>query len=143
MGFYIAPQQWKGLGLGSRIKGTFGTSVEGDFGDSYIFNYYNLAVTAKYFPFSRTFNKGVYARGSAGFGQMTTKRVNEATALYKHQYAIGSTLLLGIGYTFPVRKFALSIEAEYEYSGRNGTIDGVGDAMYRSGQLGGNVVLSF
>ncbi|MDX2306168.1 MAG: hypothetical protein NW226_25390 [Microscillaceae bacterium] len=143
MGFYVAPENWKGLGVGSRIKGTFGTSVSGDNGDSYIFNYYNLAITAKYYAVSKEFNKGLYVRGSFGFGQFTTKRVNEATKLYKHQYAIGTSLMGGIGYTIPFKKTALSIEAEFDYSNRNGTIDGLGDASYKSGQIGGNVILSF
>lgn len=143
MGFYVAPEQWKGLGVGARIKGTFGTSVEGDFGNSYIFNYYNLALAVKYYPISRTFNKGLYVRGSLGFGQFTTKRVNEATNLYKHQYAIGTSLMGGLGWTFPFKKTALSLEAEFDYSNRNGTIDGQGDAQYSSGQLGANIILSF
>ncbi len=143
MGFYIAPENWKGLGLGSRIKGTFGTSVTGDNGDSYIFNYYNLAITAKYYVINREFNKGLYIRGSFGFGQFTTKRVNEAVNLYKHQYAIGTSLMGGIGYTIPFKKTALSFEAEFDYSNRNGTIDGLGDAGYKSGQIGGNIILSF
>lgn len=143
MGFNIAPENWKGLGIGSRIKGTFGTSVKGDNGDSYIFNYYNFAITAKYYALSKAFNKGLYARGSFGFGQFTTKRVNEATNLYKHQYAIGTSLMGGIGYTLPFKKTALSFEAEFEYSNRNGTIDGKGDAGYQSGQIGGNIILSF
>lgn len=143
MGFYVAPINWKGLGIGSRIKGSFGTSVEGDNGDSYIFNYYNLALTAKYYPISKEFNRGLYARGSFGFGQFTTKRVNEAMNIYKHQYAIGTTLMGGIGYTIPIKKMALSFEAEFEYSNRNGTIDGKGSTSYQSGQLGGNIILSF
>lgn len=143
MGFYIAPENWKGLGIGSRIKGTFGTSVIGDNGDSYIFNYYNLAISAKYYMLSKEFNKGLYARGSFGFGQFTTKRVNEATYLYKHQYAIGTSLMGGIGYTIPFKKTTLSFEAEFDYSNRNGTIDGKGDAGYQSGQIGGNIILSF
>ncbi len=143
MGFYIAPVSWNGLGIGSRIKGTFGTSVEGDNGDSYIFNYYNLAISAKYYALSGEFNKGLYARGSLGFGQFTTKRINEATNLYKHQYAIGTSLMGGIGYTLPFKKTALSFEAEFDYSNRNGTIDGKGDAGYQSGQIGANIILSF
>jgi hypothetical protein len=143
MGFYAAPVSWKGLGIGSRIKGTFGTSVIGDDGDSYIFNYYNLAISAKYYALSKTFNRGLYARGSFGFGQFTTKRVNEAANLYKHQYAIGTSLMGGIGYTIPLKKMTLSFEAEFDYSIRNGTIDSKGEASYSSGQIGGNIILSF
>ncbi len=143
MGFYVSPDHWKGLGLGARIKGTFGTSVKGDYDDSYIFNYYNLAVSAKYYGLSKEFNKGLYVRGSFGFGQFTTKRVNEATNMYKHQYAIGTSLMGGVGYSIPFKKTVLSFEAEFEYSNRNGTIDGKGTTSYQSGQLGGNIILSF
>lgn len=143
MGFYVAPTTWKGLGIGSRIKGTFGTSVKGGNGDSYIFNYYNLAISAKYFALSKAYNKGFYVRGSFGFGQFTTKRVNETIQLYKHQYAIGTSLMGGVGYTIPIKNKSLSFEAEYDYSNRNGTIDGLGDASYQSGQIGGNIILTF
>lgn len=143
MGLYIAPSHWHGLGVGSRIKGTFGTSVKGSNDDSYIFNYYNLALTAKYYPISRVFNKGLYVRGSFGFGQFTTKRLNQATNLYKHQYAIGTSVMGGVGYTFPFKKTALSVETEFDYSNRNGTIDNKGETTYQSGQWGINVIFSF
>jgi hypothetical protein len=145
MGFYLAPEKWKGLGIGSRIKGTFGTSVAGENdSDQYIFNYYNLSVSAKYYPFSRTYNRGFYGRGSLGFGQFTAKRLNETTYQYVHQYGIGSTQLLGIGYSIPLKKTSLSFEAEFEHSSRNGTVNGVGDGVvFRSGQLGFNTYLTF
>lgn len=144
MAFYIAPENWKGLGIGSRIKGSIGTSVEGDFGDGYLFNYYNLAIAAKYYPFSQQFNKGIYGRGSIGFGQVTTKRENETTDEYRHQYAIGGVFTAGAGYTIPFKKTALSIEAEFEIANRNGTISGVGDGQpFQSGQLSVNFILSF
>jgi hypothetical protein len=143
MGFHYAPENWKGFGVGSRIKGTFGTSVKGTNGDDFIFNYYNLGISAKYHFISKEFNNGLYGRTGIGFGQFTSKRVNEDQNLYKHQYAIGSTLTAGLGWTFPFKKMALSVEAEYEYSSRNGTIDGKGDATFTSGQIGGNVLISF
>lgn len=144
MGFYVAPERWKGLGVGARIHGTFGTPVSGDAGDDYVFNYYNLALSLKYYLFSQQFNQGLYARGSAGFGQMTTKRLNEEARRYIHQYAIGSTFTGSVGYTFPLQKSAISIEAQFEYSNRNGTVDGRGDGVqFASGQIGGNLILSF
>lgn len=144
MAFYVAPEKWKGLGIGSRIKGTFGTSVDGDTdNDSYIFNYYNLGLSAKYYFISREYNKGFYTRAGIGFGQFTAKRFNETNQTYLHQYAIGSTASIGAGYSFPLKSTSLSIEAEFERSSRNGTINGVGDAQFTSGQLGANVILTF
>ncbi|WP_373514271.1 hypothetical protein [Persicitalea sp.] len=142
MAFYYAPQKWKGLGVGSRIKGSIATSVTGDFGDSYFFNYYNLSASAKYYV-SREFNRGLYGRAGVGFGQLTTKRANETTNAYVHQFAVGTTLTGSIGYSLPVRRGALSLEAEYEGSSRNGTIDRLGDQMLRSGQVALNLIYSF
>ncbi len=143
MAFYFAPEKWKGFGIGTRIKGTFGASVTGEFGDSYIFNFYNLALSGKYYPMKGGFNKGIYIRGGAGFGQFTSKRDSEENNVYKHQYAIGGTFTGSIGWSFPIKKVSLNIESEFEYSSRNGTIDGIGSTSFRSGQVGGNVYLAF
>ncbi|WP_046246454.1 hypothetical protein [Hymenobacter terrenus] len=142
-GFYVAPEKWRGLGIGSRISGSFGAPVEGDFGDDYIFNYYNLALAAKYYGLSHEFGRGLYARGSVGFGQLTTKRFNEENNSYRHQYAIGASLMAGLGYTVPLKGCSLSLETEFESASRSGTIDGVGSKTFRSGQVGVNVILGF
>lgn len=144
MAFYLAPENWKGLGIGSRIHGTFGTPAKGENSSEFIFNYYNLALSAKYFLFSGTFNKGFYANGSVGFGQFTAKRLDESTATYQHQYAIGTSLMGGIGYTLPFKKYALSFEVQYENANRNGTVNGISDSVrFQSGQIGGNIIFSF
>jgi hypothetical protein len=143
MAFYYAPTSWKGLGIGSRIKGSIATSAPGDFGDSYFFNYYNLSASAKYYAFSGRFNKGLYGRAAVGFGQLTTKRANEATKEFVHQFAVGSTFTGSIGYSFALKKSAISLEAEFESSSRNGTIKSIGDQSIRSGQVGFNAIFSF
>jgi hypothetical protein len=142
--FYVAPENWKGLGIGTRVKGTFGTSVKGESdADSYIFNFYSVQLSAKYYPFSKTFNKGLYTRLSAGFGQFTAKRLNESTNYYLHQYAIGSTLGLSAGYTIPLKRSAISFEVEFESSSRNGTVNTLGSQTFQTGQLGFNTTLTF
>jgi hypothetical protein len=143
MAFYISPENWKGLGVGSRIHGTFGSPTNGTNNSQYVFNYYNLALSAKYFVLSKEFNKGLYANGSFGFGQFTAKRLNETRNEYQHQYAIGTSLIGGLGYTFPFKKAALSIEVHYENANRSGTVNGIGDVSFNSGQFGGNIILSF
>ncbi|NJK82514.1 MAG: hypothetical protein HC912_00555, partial [Saprospiraceae bacterium] len=143
MAFYAAPENWKGLGIGSRIHGTFGTPTDGTNSSQYVFNYYNLAFAAKYFVLTKAFNKGLYVNGSLGFGQFTAKRLNESTNDYQHQYAIGTSLMTGVGYTFPFKKTALSIEVQYENANRNGTVNGIGEVNFQSGQIGGNIILSF
>jgi len=143
MAFYVSPEKWKGLGIGSRIYGTFGSPAHGTNNSSYVFNYYNLSLAAKYFILSREFNKGLYVNGSFGFGQFTVKRRNESANEYQHQYAIGTSIMTGAGYTFPFKKTALSIEFQYENANRSGTVNGVGDMRFKSGQIGGNIILSF
>ena len=143
MGFYVAPEKWRGLGLGSRISGSFGAPRSGDFGDDYIFNYYNLALAAKYYGLSKQFNQGLYGRGSVGFGQFTTKRLQEATDSYRHQYAIGTSLMAGLGYSWLLKQYSVSLETEFETASRTGTVDEVGDVTFRSGQLGLNVIVTF
>lgn len=144
MAFYVAPENWKGFGLGSRIKGTFGSSVEGESdSDSYIFNFYNLSVSGKYFFFTREFNRGLYLRGGLGFGQFTAKRLNDAEKTFIHQYAIGMTGSGSLGYTIALKASSISFELDFESSSRNGTVNQVGDVIFKSGQLGANIVLTF
>ena len=142
-GFYVAPTTWRGLGVGARMCGSFGAPVVGDFGDDYIFNYYNIALAAKYYALSRTFGQGLYARGSVGFGQFTAKRFNGEANFYRHQYALGTSLMAGLGYTRPVGSISLTLEVEAESASRSGTVDGVGSQTFRSGQLGANLIVGF
>ncbi len=144
MACYVAPENWKGLGIGSRIHGTFGSPIAGNNDSEYIFNYYNLSLAVKYFLLSRTFQKGLYLNASVGFGQFTAKRLQESQAVYQHQYAIGNSLMGGIGYKLPIKSVGLSLEVQYEYATRNGTVNGLSEsALFRSSQLGVNLILSF
>ncbi len=144
-GFFVAPDNWHGIGLGARIKGTFGSGVKGkNDQDDYIYNYYNLGFHAKYYPFSATFNRGLFVKGGLGFGQMTTKRSNEETNSFVHQYAIGQVLTASTGYTHWFGSMGLTLEAEFEYGSRNGTVNGKGDGvLFQSGQLGVNALVTF
>lgn len=71
--FYVAPQSWKGLGVGTGVKGFFATPNNGGDNETYLYNYYHVGVGARYYFLSRTFNKGLNLKSSAGFGQMTEK----------------------------------------------------------------------
>ncbi|CAI8229726.1 MAG: Uncharacterised protein [Cryomorphaceae bacterium] len=52
--------------------------------------------------------------------------------------------MAGLGYTFPFKKNTLSIEMQYEYANRNGTITGEGGSVsFITGQIGGNIIFSF
>ncbi len=141
--FYYAPSTWKGLGIGTRLMWSGGPGAVGENGDDYFYNYYNFSFSAKYYALSRTFNKGLYLRLSLGTGQLTTKRANEASNSFIHQFAIGNTISGNIGYSFLVGKNAISLEGHFERSSRSGTINGLGDKTLRSGQIGANIIYSF
>jgi hypothetical protein len=146
LGFYVAPERWKGLGVGGRLKfsGSGGGATD-DQGGEYFFNYYNIGISAKYYPLTREYNKGLYGRATLGTGQLTTKhQFNDPANTYLHQFAIGSVLAGGVGWTFPLKTTSLSLEAEFESGRRNGTISGWGDGqVFRSGQLGANLIITF
>jgi hypothetical protein len=141
--FYYAPSKWKGLGLGTRFMWSGGPGAVGENGDDYFFNYYNFSVSAKYYALSQTFNKGLYLRLSLGTGQLTTKRANDVSNSFIHQFAVGSTVSANIGYSFPIGKNAISLEGHFETSSRSATINGLGDKSLRSGQIGANIIYSF
>ncbi len=127
--FYVSPQSWKGLGIGSGVKGFFATPNNGGNNETYLFNYYHVGLGLKYHPFSRTFNKGFCVKSNFGFGQMTEETRFNSTKTYEHQFAIGTTLLGGIGYSLPLNqgKLALTIDLEAEYSNRRGDVTGKGE----------------
>ncbi len=144
--FYVAPDRWKGFGVGTGIKGFFATPNNGDNQETYLFNYYHVGVGAKYYPFSRTFNKGFALKSSFGIGQMTEKTKFNATRVYEHQFAIGTTLLAGVGYSIPVfkKRAALNIDFDYETSNRRGDVTGIGENQpFKNNHVSLNVGLGF
>ena len=130
--FYVAPEKWNGLGIGSGVKGFFATPNNGGDNETYLFNYYHVGVGLKYHPFSKQFNKGWYTKANFGFGQMTEKMRYNDENRYEHQFAIGTTLLGGIGYAFPIgksKRTAINIDLEAEYSSRRGDVTGLGESQ--------------
>jgi hypothetical protein len=145
LGFYAAPDNWSGFGLGARAKIFAASPSNGTEGERYFFNYYHAGLSGKWYALSQRFNEGAYIRGAWGFGQLTAKRDNSpAKEEYLHQFAVGNTFLGGLGWTFPVGAVGISIEAEFETSLRNGTITNIGDGqLFQSGQIGLHCVISF
>ncbi len=142
MGFSFSPESWKGFGVGSKLNFAIGNSVKGDNNDAYVFNYYNFAITTKYFAISKKYNEGFYVNASAGLGQFTSERSN-GTLYYKHLYGLGFSFLSGAGYSIPVGRQSLSFEVQYDYSTRDTGIDGKGESALKSGQFGANIIYSF
>ena len=144
--FYAAPAHWKGLGVGTGVKGFFATPNNGGNNETYLFNYYHVGVGAKYYLLSRTFNKGLCLKSSFGIGQMTEKTKFNATRVYQHQFAVGTTLLAGLGYSIPVfkRRSALNIDFDYETASRRGDVTGIGENQpFRNSHVSLNIGLGF
>jgi hypothetical protein len=144
--YYVAPASWRGLGVGTGIKGFFATPNNGGNNETYLFNYYHVGIGAKYHFVSREFNKGVYAKSSFGFGQMTEKMRYNNTKTYEHQFAVGTTVLGGIGYAIPIfkQKAALAIDLDFEYSSRRGDVTGLGENQrFQNSHVSVNVGLGF
>jgi len=128
--FYAAPEKWKGLGIGSGVKGFIASPNEGGDNETYFFNYYHVGVGLKYYPFTKQFNKGFNVKANIGFGQMTEKTRFNNTQTYEHQFAVGTTILGGFGYSIPFGKekmTSFNIDFEAEYSNRGGDVTGVGE----------------
>ena len=145
--FYAAPTSWRGLGIGSGVKGFFATPNNGGNDETYFFNYYHVGLGLKYYPFSKVFNKGFSIKSNVGFGQMTEKTRFNADNRYEHQFAVGTTLLGGIGYSLPIgksKRTALNIDFEAEYSSRSGDVTGIGEGQrFQNSHVSINVGLGF
>ena len=145
--FYVAPENWKGLGIGSGVKGFFASPNEGGDNETYLFNYYSVGLGLKYYPFSRKFNEGFAVKTGFGFGQMTEKTKFNNENRYEHQFAIGTTVSGAIGYSIPVgksKRAALNIDLAAEYSSRRGDVTGLGeDREFRNSHVSINFGLGF
>jgi hypothetical protein len=144
--FYVAPAQWKGLGVGAGIKGFFATPNNGGNSETYLFNYYHTGIGAKYYLLSKRFNQGLALKSSFGIGQMTEKTKYNATQTYEHQFAIGTTLLVGLGYSIPIlkKRSALNVDFDFETSNRRGDVTGVGENQsFRNSHVSLNVGIGF
>lgn len=145
--FYVVPQGWNGLGLGSGVKGFFATPNNGGDNETYLFNYYHVGLGLKYHPLSKAFNRGLYVKSNFGFGQMTEKTRFNDEQRYEHQFAIGTTVLGGIGYSIPFGKregLAINIDLEAEYSSRQGDVTGLGEGQtFQNSHVSINVGIGF
>jgi hypothetical protein len=144
--FYAAPEKWKGLGVGFGAKGFIARPNNGGNDETYLFNYYHVGPAAKYYPFSREFNRGLCAKAGVGFGQMTEKMRYNSTKIYEHQFAIGTTLLLGVGWSFPIGHghTALTFDLDYQTSRWRGDVTGIGeDQPFSAQHVSANVGIMF
>ncbi len=76
---------------------------------------------------------------------MEKMRFNNTNS-YERQFAVGTILLVGVGYAFPINKnkIAFTIELEGETSNRRGDVTGVGeDQSFKNKHVSINFGISF
>jgi hypothetical protein len=78
---------------------------------------------------------------------MTEKMRYNDENRYEHQFAIGSTILGGVGYAFPIGKSgntAITVDLEAEYSSRSGDVTGLGEGQpFQNSHVSINFGVSF
>lgn len=131
--------------FGLKFKALGAAPSEGDNDEELFFNFWGAAISTKYFPGSDSGTKGIYLQGDYNFvSQFTQKYRNTDNLEFDHQFAIGSSFTLGLGYQYPLsNRYGLVVSVEYDWAFRQGEVQDVGDVEFRNGNLGVQVGLIF
>jgi hypothetical protein len=131
--------------IGLKFKALGAAPSRGDNNSEMFFNFWGAAISAKYFPFSKSASKGVYLQGDYNFTtQFTQKYRNSAALEFDHQFAIGSSFTLGLGYHYPLKnRYALVTTIEYDWANRQGEVQGIGDKQFSNTNLAFQIGLIF
>jgi hypothetical protein len=134
------------LAFGIKFKSLGAEASRNAIGQEMFFNYWGAATSVKYFPFDKTARKGLYLQGDYFFiTQFTQKYRNKITNQYDHQFGIGSGIVLGGGYDFPIknRKSMITIGLEYQFDNRTGEVTGIGRKTFESVNYGAMIGVKF
>jgi hypothetical protein len=133
------------LHVGLKFKGLGAAPSTGDNGEEMFFNFWGTAFSAKYFPFRKSAEKGIYLQADYNFiTQFTQKYRNTSTLTFDHQFAIGNSFTIGIGYQYPLKSgFGLVTSVEYDWASRQGEVRGIGDQQFRNSNIAFQVGLIF
>jgi hypothetical protein len=125
------------LHFGIRYKAFGAFQSRGDNGEEMFFNFHGASVSAKYYPFSRSASSGLYLQGDFNFSTQFTQKYRVSEALkFDHQFAIGPSLTVGLGYHFPLKdRYAVVASVEYDWASRQGEVQGIGDKRFRNSNL--------
>ena len=133
------------LHFGLKFKALGAAPSSGDNNEEMFFNFWGAAISTKYFPFSKSGSQGIYLLGDYNFVSQFTQKYRDTESLdFDHQFAIGSSFTLGLGYHYALRKrYALVASVEYDWASRRGEVQGVGDVRFRNGNIGFQLGLIF
>ncbi|MFM8913464.1 MAG: hypothetical protein ACKOE6_11210 [Flammeovirgaceae bacterium] len=125
------------LVFGFKFKSLGAAPSNGDNGQQMFFNYWGAAVTTKYFPLTKSANRGLFLQADFFFVTQFTQKYRTTSALqFNHQFAIGNGFAIGMGYELPLKRNAITFGIEYESDTRRGEVTGVGDKTFQSSNLG-------
>jgi hypothetical protein len=133
------------LHFGLKFKGLGAGPSRGDNGQEMFFNFWGTAFSIKYFPISPSAGKGLFLQGDYNFTtQFTQKYRNTKELVFDHQFAIGSSYTLALGYQFPLKnRYALVASAEYDRASRQGEVQGKGNVKFNNSNLAFQLGLIF
>ena len=133
------------LHFGLKFKGLGSAPSTGDNGEEMFFNFWGTAISTKYFPFRKSAEKGIYLQADYNFiTQFTQKYRNTSTLTFDHQFAIGNSFAVGMGYQYPLKNgFGLVASVEYDWASRQGEVQGIGDQQFRSSNFAIQIGLIF
>ncbi len=125
--YYWAPQKFRGLGLGTGLKGFIARPNEGEDNETYTYDYYSLALGVKDFFVSKEFNRGISINANIGYGISMERTEFGNTNTINLQIARGLSYGGGIGYAIAIagNGMAINIDLDYEYANRQADISGV------------------
>lgn len=133
------------LHLGLRFKGLGAAPSTGDNGEEMFFNFWGTALSVKCFPLSKAADKGLYLQADYNFITQFTQKYRTVSALdFDHQFAIGTSIALGMGYQHSLKNgYGLLASVEYDWATRQGEVQGVGEQQFRSSHLAVQIGLVF
>lgn len=133
------------LHFGLKFKAHGAMPSNGDNNQEMFFNFWGAGISTKYFPFSTTGNDGLYLQGDYYFMTQFTQKYRRTEAKeFDHQFAIGSSVTLGLGYQYQLSNgYALVATVEYDLASRRGEVQGIGDVTFKNSHFGIQLGLVF
>lgn len=131
--------------FGLKFKAHGAMPSNGDSNQEMFFNFWGAGISSKYFPFSATGSDGLYLQGDYYFTTQFTQKYRRTEAKeFDHQFAIGSSVTLGLGYQYKLSNgYALVATVEYDWASRRGEVQGIGDATFENSNVGVQLGLVF
>jgi hypothetical protein len=138
-------QKINNINLGLKFKGLGAAPAIGDNNQEMFFNFWAVAFALKYFPLKKEADQGIYLQADFNFvTQFTQKYRNTASLDFYHQFAIGNSYTIGIGYQHKFSKqFGMVTSLEYDRASRTGEVQGVGEKNFKNTHIAAQIGIIF